>query len=232
MVTVRRLYVPAFALLLAVACVAYGASLSSRSSKLRPPSRLSSARGRSTGGNNLCHNGSFDSTNGPLHGWTIDYQWTGNSFYQQNHNRIKSVDSYSGKSKVMHVNGRAGETKVESRAIPFEQGARYRCTLNFKGSTTPHMYFTGYKWKPGIRPYETPHLGDLRRIYKSQFRNTKVSSGGYGWKKVTFEFPIENPSSLAKKHLKYLRFFTVYIIVINDAKGEIYVDDVVVTKIK
>jgi len=220
--------------MLAVACAAYGASLKTRSSKLRPPSRLSSARSSSKGSNNLCYNGSFDSssTNGPLDGWTIDYRWTGNSFYQQNHNRCKPVASYGGKSQVLHVNGRAGETKVESRPIPFEQGARYRCTLNYKGTTGPHMYFTGYKWKPGIRPYENPHIGDLRRIYKSQFRNTKVSSGGYGWKKVTFEFPMENPSKLAQKHLKYLRMFTVYIIVINDAKGEIYVDDVVVTRIK
>ncbi len=231
---VRPWLVPALTLSLAVACVGYGASLSSRSSRLRKPSTLSSAKGKAGAGNNLCYNGSFDSasTNGPLDGWTIDYRWTGNSFYQQNHNRCKPVDSYGGKSQVLHVNGRAGETKVESRPIPFEQGARYRCTLNLKGTTMPHMYFTGYKWKPGIRPYENPHIGDLRRIYKSQFRNTKVSSAGYGWKKVTFEFPLPNPSKLALKHLKYLRMFTVYIIVINDAKGEIYVDDVVVTRIK
>ena len=227
----RRSFVPVLASLLAVACVACGASLKSRSSKLRPPSRLSSAR-QAGGGGNLCYNGSFDSTNGPLHGWTIDYQWTGNSFYQQNHNRIKPVASYSGKSTVMHVDGRAGETKVECRPIPLEQGARYRCTLNLKGSTTPHMYFAGYKWKPGIRPYENPHLGDLRRIYKSQFRNHKVAGGSGGWKKVTFEFPLKNPSKLAKKNLKHLRQFTVYIILVDGTGGETYVDNVVVKRIQ
>lgn len=178
---------------------------------------------------NLCYNGTFDVPDKPLDGWMIDYRWTGNSHYAANHTRVSAVASHKGKRNVMRIKGGA-ETKVESAAIPFEQGARYQCTLNLMGSM-PHIYFSGYKWKPGIRPHEKPHLGDLRRIYKSQFRNTKVSSGGGGWKKVTFEFPLPNLSDLAKKHLKYVRFCTVYIIVINDASGEIYVDDVVVTKI-
>jgi hypothetical protein len=180
---------------------------------------------------NLCYNGTFDAPGNPLDGWMIDYAWTGHSTYKSNASRVSAVAAHKGRRDVLFINGTA-ETKVESRAIPFEQGARYRCTLEMQGNTTPHIYFTGYKWKPGIRPYENPHLGDLRRIYKSQFRNHKVKSSSGGWKRVTFEFPLQNPSRLAKKHLKYLRFFTVYIIVITDAKGQVYVDNVRVTKIR
>lgn len=179
---------------------------------------------------NLCYNGSFDVENSPLDGWTYDYRWAGNSHYMQNHTRVSVVESHSGKRNVLCIRGGA-ETKAESRAIPFELGAKYRCTLRHKGSM-PHIYFTGYKWKPGVRPHENPHLGDLRRIYKSQFRGHKIKGGSGGWKTVTFEFPLDNPSKLAMKHLKYIRLFTVYIIMITGTPGEAYIDDVVVTRIK
>ena len=179
----------------------------------------------------LCYNGTFDAAEKPLDGWMIDYSWTGSSHYMNNHTRVSAVATHRGKRNVLFING-TSETKVESRAIPFEQGARYRCTLEIQGSTMPHIYFTGYKWKPGIAPHANPHLGDLRRIYKSQFRNHKVTGSSGGWKRVTFEFPLKDPSSLAEKHLKYLRFFTVYIIVINDENGQVYVDNVNVTRIQ
>ena len=179
---------------------------------------------------NLCYNGTFDVPDKPLDGWMIDYRWTGNSHYAANHTRISALASHKGKRNVMRIKGGA-ETKVESAAIPFEQGARYQCTLNLMGSM-PHVYFSGYKWKPGVRPYEKPHLGDLRRIYKSQFRNHKVAGGSGGWKKVTFEFPLKNPSKQARKHLKYLRQFTVYIILVDGTGGETYVDNVVVKRIQ
>ena len=122
-------------------------------------------------------------------------------------------------------------TSVVDLGRLFEKGARYRCTLDLRGSM-PHIYFTGYKWKPGIRPYENPHIGDLRRIYKSQFRNHKVSGGASGWRRVTFEFPMQNPSKLAKKHLDYIRLFTVHIIMVSGTGGEAFVDNVVVTRIR
>ena len=180
---------------------------------------------------NLCYNGTFDSPEDPLAGWTYDYQWQGNSHYMQNHTRVSVEPTHRGKKNVLRING-SSETKVESKAIPFELGARYRCTLEMIGNTQPHIYFTGYKWQPGIRPYPDPHLGDLRRIYKSTFRGHKVTGSSGGWRRVTFEFPMENLSDLAMKHLRYVRFFTVYIIVIADAPGEIYVDNVQVTRIK
>jgi len=180
---------------------------------------------------NLCHNGTFDAEEGPLDGWMTDYQWEGNSHYMQNHTRVSVLPRHKGKRNVLFING-SSETKVESRPIPFEQGARYRCTLDMQGNTSPHIYFTGYKWNPGVRPNDNPHIGDLRRIYKSQFRNHEIRNIGGGWKRVQFEFPMKDLSKLAMKHLRYVRFITVYIIVLADFPGQIYVDNVEVEQIR
>ena len=185
-------------------------------------------------GAELCHNGGFSHAEDPLNGWMIDYAWSGNSHYMGNKSHIKFLPRYGGKSGVMHVDGRGGETKVECLPIPFERGARYRCTIDYKATTGPHIYFTGYKWKPGIRPYadKPVHIGDLRRIYKSAFRNHKVRGLSGGWKRETFEFPMTNASALSLKHLKYVRFMTVYFVVVQYARGEAWIDNVSVKRIK
>ncbi|MEM7391791.1 MAG: hypothetical protein AAF492_05520, partial [Verrucomicrobiota bacterium] len=64
---------------------------------------------------NLCFNPTFDDTEEPLHGWMIDYQWTKNRFYQQNHKRVSLLATYKGRKNVMSINGSGGETKVESK---------------------------------------------------------------------------------------------------------------------
>ena len=191
------------------------------------------------GSSNLCYNATFDSasTNGPLDGWITDYRWEGNSHYMANQDRITVLPSYQGKKNVMHLDGQSGgytDTKVECRPIPYEKGARYQCSLDLESTTGPHIYFVGYKWQPGVRPYydKAPHPGDLRRIYKSAFRDHKVSGGAGGWKRFTFEFPMENPSELAQQNLKEIRFFTVIVIIVADAPGQAYVDDVKITRIK
>ena len=89
---------------------------------------------------NLCYNGTFDVAEKPLDGWTIDYDWTGSTHYQGNHTRVSPVASHKGKRQVMMING-AKETKAESRPIVFEQGARYRCTLEIQGSM-PHIHYS------------------------------------------------------------------------------------------
>jgi len=182
---------------------------------------------------NLCYNGGFDVPGNPLDGWMIDYAWTGNHFYTGNRSKIHYLSEHAGRRSVMHINGSSGETKVESLPIPYEHGKHYRCTMDYKSTTGPHIYFTGYQWKPGIRPYSDKqiHIGDLRRLYKSQFRNHKERGIGNGWKRTTFEFPLPNPSKLALKHLRYVRVFTVYVVVIADAPGEAWIDKVVVTQI-
>lgn len=182
-------------------------------------------------GKNLCFNGSFDVETNALAGWTYDYQWEGNSHYMANHTRVSALTSHGGRSGVLFINGTA-ETKVESRPIKFEPGARYRCSLLLQGNTTPHIYFAGYKWVPGVRPYEDPHVGDLRKIYKSEFRNHQVTGGPGGWKRESFEFPMPDLSELAMKHLKEVRFITVYMVVVDTGKGQAYVDDVEVVRIQ
>lgn len=180
---------------------------------------------------NLCYNGAFDNATNALDGWTYDYQWEGNSHYMANHTRVSALPSYNGRSKVLFMNATA-ETKVESKPIPFEKGARYQCTLEVAGTTMPHIYFVGYKWNPGVRPGPDPHIGDLRKIYKSEFRNHKVTGSGAGWSRVTFEFPLPNLSSLALDHLKQLRFITVYVCAVDGSAGQVYLDNVEVKKIR
>lgn len=182
-------------------------------------------------GQNLCYNGDFSAKEDGLDGWTYDYRYAKISHYMGNHTRVSRLATYKGYQGVLLVNG-SSETKVECKPIKFEQGARYRCTLDLNGTTSPHVYFTGYKWNPGIRPHEDPHIGDLRRIYKSQFRGHKVKKGSNGWKRVSFEFPLENASELSLKHLRYVRFITVYAIAIADAPGKVYIDNVKVERIK
>ena len=184
-------------------------------------------------GAELCHNGGFSDAEDPLNGWMIDYAWSGISHYMGNKANIKFLPRYGGKSGVMHVDGRGGETKVECLPIPFEPGARYRCTIDYKSTAGPHIYFTGYKWKPGIRPYadKPVHLGDLRRIYKSAFRGHKVRSLSGGWKRETFEFPMANASELSLKHLKPVRFVTVDFILVSGGRGEAWIDNVSVKRI-
>lgn len=185
-------------------------------------------------GKNLCYNSAFENAENPFDGWMTDYAWTGNTHYLDNKSRITYLPGYAGRQNVMHINGKSAETMVECQPIPFESGARYRCTITYKSTLPPHVYFTGYKWKPGIRPYHDKqiHLGDLRKIYKGTFRDHKISTQAGDWKTETFDFPEENASELSLKHLKAVRFFTIYFIVTDDARGEAWIDNVIVTRIK
>lgn len=226
------------ALVLGATGFAQGAApaLPSRNTQ-KTPKGVVLGTGRSMNTSNLCFNATFDSTNSPLEGWITDYQWSGNAHYQANHTRVTVLPSFKGEKNVMYLDGASGgytDTKAECQPIPFEKGARYQCSLDYQSTTGPHIYFVGYKWKPGIRPYydKPPHPGDLRRIYKSAFRDQRVSNGPNGWKKTTFEFPMENPSELAQENLKEIRFFTFIIIVLADHQGLAYMDDVYIKRIK
>ena len=195
------------------------------------PARAAAAAGAASGGANLCFNPSFDVGTNGLDGWTADYTWEGNSHYMDNHTRVSVLKSFEGRSSVLFIRGSAAETKVDSKPIAFDVNSRYRCSMLVKG-TMPHIYFAGFKWVPGIRPYEDPHVGDLRKIYKSEFRNHDIGGGPGGWKRVSFEFPLPNLSDLAKKHLSEVRFVTVYLVVVDTEKGDAYIDDVEVKKIQ
>ena len=172
----------------------------------------------------VIENGTFDHPKGPLHGWITDYAFSGNQHYVGNKGRVKAVPSESGRTKVVKITpaGDAG-AKMECIPIPFEPGTRYTCKLDIKGGAY-RVYFAGYKWKPGIRPHENPKLGELRMIYKSKAATGNASS----WKQEKIELPGVKLSAQAIKHLKYVRFITVYVYTI----GEAYVDNVKVEKRK
>lgn len=176
-----------------------------RSRKLRVTVGLLLATVGLSRAEDLCFNGAFDHSDGPLAGWTYDYQWSGNSHYLGNHKKVSAVAREGSKSHVVKIgpSGDAG-AKIESKPIPFEQGYRYTCTADVKGSF--RIYFAGYKWEPGIRPHADPPLGKLRKIYKSKVNTTE----GDSWRKVKFEVPGVQLSNLALAHLKHVRFLTVY----------------------
>ena len=135
------------------------------------------------------------------------------------------VASEAGRSKVAKFKpaGDAG-AKMECIPIKFEEGYRYTCELEVKGGPY-RIYFAGYKWKPGIRPNDNPKPEELRLIYKSKASSAK---GGSSWKKEKIELPGVKLSSTAKKHLKEVRFVTVYIWMMKEG----CVDNVKVTKTK
>ncbi|MBT3192167.1 MAG: hypothetical protein HN341_06390 [Verrucomicrobia bacterium] len=172
---------------------------------------------------NLCFNGSFNNSN-PLEGWTCDYQFVGNKNYMDNHKKVTARPSGGGRSTVVQVKSTSDAgAKIESKPIPFELGYRYTCRLKLKGGGNTRIYFAGYKWKPGIRPHEEPTIGELRTIYKSKALQTSKK----GWQNVEIEIPGVKVTPLAYKHMKYVRFITVYIWTL----GDILVDDVEVTRV-
>lgn len=181
--------------------------------------------GSASAAENLCFNGSFDHSD-PLEGWTRDYQWLGNKHYMENHNRVFAEARGGGRSSVVRLTSVSDAgTKIECKPIPFELGYRYTCKLKAKlNGTMARLYFAGYKWQPGIRPYADPPVSDLRTIYKSK-AETKI---GKTWKTITLEIPGVKVTPLAYKHMKHVRFITLYAWVV----GELYIDDVQITRVK
>jgi len=162
---------------------------------------------------NLLENGSFDDPKDPFKGWMVDYAWTGNEVYMQNKDRVSLVPRDGMKKTIMKITPKqGGENKVETQLIKFDPNARYRCTMDLKANTKnkygpTRVYFAGYRWKPGVRPHDTPCPGETRMVYKS-----KAETGFPGsWKKISLDFPMQKLSSAAKKHLRQVRFFSVYI---------------------
>lgn len=165
---------------------------------------------------NLPPNGTFDHKGGELYGWITDYEWAGNKFYANNKDRVSVV---GGKARITPA-GDAG-AKMECLPIPFERGFRYTCSMEVAGGPY-RIYFAGYKWKPGIRPDNSPELADLRLIYKSKAVSAKNTSS----KRQTIELPGVKLSAQAKSHLKQVRFVTVYIWMLREGT----IDNVTVRK--
>ena len=171
---------------------------------------------------NLCFNGSFNSTNGLLDGWNVNYEWWGNSHFMKNHEHVKVLPVFQGKSNVLWMNP-PEQGRVESKPIPIEKGVRYKCTLDLY-SPDARFYFNCYKWEPGIAPHPDPKLGELRRIYKGE---PFTGGSGGGWKTISFYLPMEEISDLAWSHYKDVRFATVYM---TRYRGGFHVANVKVVK--
>jgi hypothetical protein len=156
---------------------------------------------------NLCFNGDFSSTNDPLEGWNVNYEWLENRHYANNHKQVNVLPSYKGKKNVCWMTT-THQTKIESKIIPIEKGARYKCTIDEIGGGLI-CYMNCYKWEPGIAPHPNPTLPELRRGYKSDVLR---GVGGKDWKTFTFYVPMDEMSELAYKHWQDMRFMTVYIL--------------------
>jgi len=180
--------------------------------------------GSANAAGNLCFNGSFNNSPDPLKGWTYDYTFLGNKNYMDNHTKVSAEAKGGGRSSVLRIKSTSNAgAKIESKPIPFESGYRYTCKMKVKDGPV-RIYFTGYKWKPGIRPHADPAIGELRTIYKSKAYAEKKK----GWHTVEIKLPGVKASPLSIKHLSKVRFITVYIWTL----GDIYVDDVEVTRVK
>jgi hypothetical protein len=167
----------------------------------------------------------FDDAANPPTGWITDYEWSGNSNYVANKAAI-STGTEAGRGIVVQLKPPkpdAGGAKMETIPFVLEPGFRYKCTLEVKGGPS-RVYFAGYRWAPGVRPNDQPAIPDLRMIYKSKAANTPAAGD---WKKVTLEFPGVALSPDAIKHLKQVRFMTLYVWFMNTGS----VDNIVVTKI-
>jgi len=160
------------------------------------------------GGGNLLENGDLENTENPLAGWTVDYEWTENKVYMNNKDCVSVVRQDGVKRNVLNI-APAGESRVESKLIPFDPKKRYRCTMDVKAvkGLPTRIYFAGYRWKPGIRPHEDPYPSDMRMVYKSK----AISDLPNSWKTVALEFPMQKLSAAAKKHLAQVRFFSLYV---------------------
>ena len=170
----------------------------------------------------ILENGNFDYASEPLKGWVVDYEWSGNSHYIGNKTHVSIATEGTRKNVVkFDANGDAG-VKMECRAFPLDPGFKYVANLDIKGGGY-RIYFAGYQWAPGVRPHESPELGELRMIYQS-----KASVGtSNDWKTEKLELPGVALSEAAIEHLKKVRFLTLYIWMAKPGS----VDNVTITKV-
>lgn len=203
-------------------------------------------------GSNLVVNGSFDSTNGPLYGWTYNYEYTGNALYAGNHNHLCVTNDGSRKNVLVFTGDKAllsdpgPGIKVDSAPIPYEPGAKYKLTVSTRTTgANARIFVEGYYWLPGVKPHSDPELKELRKCFKfdlvhfSTDKTGPYSNPNATWSTDSIIFPRANPSELAQGALKKVKFLVVHIIAISGTtdsggagiKNSLFVDDVVVEKI-
>jgi hypothetical protein len=166
---------------------------------------------------NLCYNSDFSSEKGHFDGWTVDFDWTGNSHWQGNALNVSFLPEFKGKQNVLKMKVPKGyESKVETPLVAYKTGERYKCTFDIcVEDVTMKMRVNGYSFKPGIRPYDPPKLQDMRPVYRTE--QMDVNRGA--WRTVSMEFPNNSQiSQTAYNHLKKVR----YISVLTYVPGETY----------
>lgn len=178
---------------------------------------------------NLLPNGSFDQPGQPFSGWYVDYAWTENNFYKDNASYVSFLPAYRGRQGVAKIDlnqkGADYGSKIESILLPFEDGTRYRATMKICGGPY-RIYFSGYRWTPGIRPHDQPTLQEMRQVYRSVAVHEKL--GHSDWKEISLEIPGIDASDLSMRHLKQVRYVTLYIWALRTT----YVDDVRIVRPK
>ena len=182
---------------------------------------------------NYCYNGNFISEKGNLDGWNVDYDWTRNKHQQGNQNNVSYLPVFRAKKNVLKMTVPEWyESKIECPLIAYKAGERYKCTFDiYIEDVNMKMLFNGYKFAPGIRPYEHPKLQDMRRIYKTEQIDMKKSSG---WKTKTIYFPGSSQvSSTAYRHLKKVRQISLLLYVpgATYGAGNFYLSNVRITKV-
>jgi hypothetical protein len=165
---------------------------------------------RAAAGENLCYNASLNSTNGALDGWGVDYDWTDHDKQVGNVKNVSALPEHAGRRQVIRIAVPLNfESKIETPLIPYEVGARYRCTFDIltEGTVSLRTLFLGYNLRPGIPPSEgVPRFQDMRRIYKGEASDVRAPS----WKTMTVVFPHEEISELSYRHLKKVRYVTAF----------------------
>jgi len=191
---------------------------------------------------NLMINGNCEDPENPWKYWTYDYTPSQNGNYANNTKYVTMMDSYGGKKNVIRMiinedKGYGGQpmwwigVQVDSPLIPFEQGCRYRFSINIMGSAPYHIYVIGYMFKPGLAPYENPNLFDMRMRYKGSWNTVddkKLSKST--WIKIVRDFPEPQLSKNALNIIKAVDYISLHCIGIT-GQGELYLKDLVVEKL-
>lgn len=202
------------------------------------------AAAAASAGTNLVVNGSFDNADEPLKGWKTKYDLAGESWYEKNHECVAMAETEGGRPKVMKMQVSAQIAgwqgiRADSDPIPVEKGATYKFSAWAK-STGPdcRIMIEGFKWRPGIKPHANPDYSELRKCYKfTQLYFGAQKAGdfggvGRGWSHADSTFPEAGMKPLQKEMYDQIRFFVVHVVGIGGKGGELYVDDVVVEKVK
>ena len=180
-------------------------------------------------GQNLVENGDFENPDDPFKGWCIDFKWEGNSNHMNNERSFTIVKKDGMKKNVMRMGSDAKEPLFMSPLVKYTFGKRYRISFDCRGTENGEglrVYIRGFKWKPGVRPFDKPHWSDLRLCYrqgttiacdgrKQQSKTEIYSRVKNSWNRVTLEFPPEKKGSdmsdLKKNTaFKPMRFFCLY----------------------